>query len=101
MITSTRRELLQILAELSEFIPDVRLGQLVANLSYLARGPSNASVWDAEDEEMLEAARKHLDQWRARRNVSVPAATDIDLHPASQPQVPHRCATRVAKPRGA
>jgi len=39
----------------------------MANLSYLARGLSNESIWDMEDEELLEAARKHLEQWRARR----------------------------------
>ena len=52
---------------MSEVCPEVRLGQLIANLSYLARDLSNESVWDVEDEELLEAARKHLQEWRARR----------------------------------
>lgn len=62
-----RQELLQVLTELSEVCPDMRLGQLIVNLSYLARGLSNESIWDMEDEELLEAARKHLEEWRARR----------------------------------
>ena len=62
-----RQELLRVLAELSEVCPEVRLGQLIANLSYLARGLSNESIWDVEDAELLEAARKHLQEWRARR----------------------------------
>ena len=62
-----RQELLRVLAELSEVCPEVRLGQLIANLSYLARGLSNESIWDVEDEELLGAARKHLQEWRARR----------------------------------
>jgi hypothetical protein len=62
-----RRELLRLLEELSTAAPDVRLGQLVANLSYLARGPANESVWDVEDDELLAAARKHLADLRARR----------------------------------
>jgi hypothetical protein len=44
-------------AELSEFVPEVRLGRLMANLSYLARGLSNEAIWDMEDEELLAAAR--------------------------------------------
>ena len=62
-----RQELLGVLVELSEVCPEVRLGQLIANLSYLARGLSNESIWDVEDEELLEAARKHLQEWRIRR----------------------------------
>ena len=67
MSSPVRHEVLQVLAELSEICPEVRLGQLIANLSYLARGLSNESIWDMEDEELLEAARKHLQEWRARR----------------------------------
>jgi hypothetical protein len=62
-----RHELLQVLAELSELVPEVRLGQLIVNLSYLARGLSNESIWDMEDDELLTVARKHLEEWRARR----------------------------------
>jgi hypothetical protein len=54
-----RQELLRVLAELSAICPEVRLGQLVVNLSYLARGLSSESIWEMEDEELLEAARKH------------------------------------------
>ena len=67
MNSTVRQELTRVLAELSEVCPEVRLGQLIANLSYLARGLSNESIWDVEDEELLEAARKHLQEWRSRR----------------------------------
>jgi hypothetical protein len=70
MINPVRQEVLHVLAELSEVCPEVRLGQLMANLSYLARGLSNEAIWDMEDEELLAAARKHLEQWRARRRAS-------------------------------
>jgi hypothetical protein len=88
MITSTRQELLQVIAEISEFVPEVRLGQLIANLSCLAPGPFAGSVWDVEDEEMLEGARQHLEHWRARSNPLAPPAVDIDTNAASLPQVP-------------
>ena len=71
MTTPIRREILQVLAELSECCPDVRLGQLVVNLSYLAKGPTNEAIWDVEDEELLAAARKHLEE---RRNGQSSAA---------------------------
>ena len=67
MSSTVRQELIRVLVELSEVCPEVRLGQLIANLSYLARGLSNESIWEVEDEELLEAARKHLQEWRARR----------------------------------
>jgi hypothetical protein len=68
MTTPIRREILQVLAELSECCPDVRLGQLIANLSYLAKGPTNEAIWDVEDEELLAAARKHLEERRSRQS---------------------------------
>lgn len=70
MSNPVRQEILQVIAELGELAPEVRFGQLVANLSYLARGLSNESIWDVEDEELLEAARSHLEQWRSRRRAS-------------------------------
>jgi hypothetical protein len=60
MINSTRQELLTVLTELSGACPEMRFGQLVANLSTLARGLSAEGLWDAEDEELLAAARKQL-----------------------------------------
>jgi hypothetical protein len=67
MSNPVRLEILKVLAELSEVCPEVRLGQLIANLSYLARGLASESIWDMEDEELLEAARRHLQEWRSRR----------------------------------
>ena len=66
-----RRDVLQVLAELSEETPEVRFGQLIANLSHLARGLSGEAIWNTEDEELLAAARTHLEQWRSRRGAAV------------------------------
>ena len=73
MMDPVRREVLQVLAELSEVVPEVRLGQLLANLSYLARGLSSQSIWDMEDDELLTVAREHLEQWRSRRGATAKA----------------------------
>ncbi len=59
MIDEMRREVLRSLGRLSELTPDVRFGQLIANLSYLAVGPTNEAIWDMEDEQLLEAIRQH------------------------------------------
>ena len=67
MMNPARHALLQVLAELSELVSEVRFGQLIVNLSYLARGLSTESIWDMEDDELLTVARKHPDEWRARR----------------------------------
>ena len=70
MSSTDRDEVLDALRELSAACPDVRLGQLVVNLSYLARGMAHESIWDMEDDELLEAARKQLETLRAREQTS-------------------------------
>lgn len=67
MITPQRAEILRLLEQLSQLAPDVRFGQLVANLSYLAVGPTNEAIWDMEDEALLAAIRKHLADLSTRR----------------------------------
>lgn len=60
MTNNVRQELLSVLTELSAVCPEMRFGQLIANLSTLARGVSAEGLWDAEDEELLTAAREQL-----------------------------------------
>jgi hypothetical protein len=60
MITPQRQEILRLLEQLSELTPDVRFGQLIANLSYLAIGPTNEAIWDMEDEQLMTAIRQHI-----------------------------------------
>ena len=71
MTDSTRQQLLEVLAELSELCPEMRMGQLIANLSALAKGPTAEAVWDVEDDELLAAARKQLLHFQERRQASV------------------------------
>ena len=71
MMTSVRKETLQVLAELSELTPDVRLGQLIANLAYSALEPTSESIWDVEDEQLLAAARKILCEAQTRGSTTV------------------------------
>ena len=58
MIPATRRDILNELALVSELAPDVRFGQLVANLAVIAAGPWDETLWDLEDEPLLGALRQ-------------------------------------------
>jgi hypothetical protein len=71
MTDSTRQQLLQVLAELSELCPEMRMGQLIANLASLVKGAAAEAVWDVEDDELLTAARKQLLYFQERRRASV------------------------------
>lgn len=68
MMSETRQELLRVLSELGEEYPQARLGQLVSNLATLAKGPTVEAIWDAEDEELLEAAKRQLKIFRTRHS---------------------------------
>lgn len=69
-MASSRTDLLRLLAELSEQDPELRLGQLVANLATLAHGAKPEAIWDAEDDELAAAAVRLLGHYR-QRNESV------------------------------
>jgi hypothetical protein len=64
--TATRPELLRALAGLAGLRPDMRFGQLIADLAALARGPAVESVWDVEDDELAAAAGRYAETTRAR-----------------------------------
>lgn len=70
---TTREELLACLSELSEVAPDLRLGQLVANLATLAQGAKVEAIWDAEDEELLVATRRLLEHYCSRNATPSPS----------------------------
>jgi hypothetical protein len=59
-MTPQREEILRLLGCLSDLAPDVRFGQLIANLSYLAIAPTVEAIWDMEDDQLLEAIRRHV-----------------------------------------
>ena len=56
MTDHEREELFAALAELARRCPHWRVGQFVANVA----GWADAEVWDAEDGQLLSAARAHL-----------------------------------------
>jgi hypothetical protein len=70
MKNTTRGELLNQLERLSELAPDMRLGQLLANLANIADAPWDETLWSLEDEKLLAAARQFTDDLQ-RRSASV------------------------------
>jgi hypothetical protein len=61
-MTPTRKLILRALEELSDRYPHWRFGQMVANVSYWAKAPTNEAIWDVEDEEFLTGIRTHLER---------------------------------------
>lgn len=60
MMSPCRQEILEKIARLSEVAPELRLGQLIANLAVIAEGPWDETLWHLEDEKMLAAAGQLL-----------------------------------------
>jgi hypothetical protein len=67
MTTATRTELLRLITELSAEAPELRFGQLVANLATLAQGAKVEAIWDAEDHELVAAAQRLLGRYHERK----------------------------------
>jgi hypothetical protein len=60
-MTETRRAILQTLEAMSDRYPEMRFGQLVANISNWATRKPDA-LWDVEDETFLQAITSHLNR---------------------------------------
>lgn len=59
MIQPTQQDILQSLAVLCELSPEVRFGQLLANLGFLAEDLTDRTLGDIEDEELLQVIERH------------------------------------------
>jgi len=66
--SNTRAELFAALRALSEAVPEMRGGQLVAAVSELCADLHGRGLWDASDADLLEAV------WQFRRNFGAAAA---------------------------
>ncbi len=59
MIPAIQHELIEKLVDLRELSPDVRFGQLLANLGLLVEDQTDRSLWDVDDSQLLEVMEKH------------------------------------------
>lgn len=70
MIASHTNEMLDALCELRVLFPDWRMGQLIANLVSAAGGMDAGAIWDMEDDKLLAAARRLIEQNRGGNAVN-------------------------------
>jgi len=64
-MTPERRQVIDMLAELSDLGPEMRMGQWIALFASLARGSQVESIYDVEDEELIPVMRAFLQSRRA------------------------------------
>jgi hypothetical protein len=57
-MSPTRRDIFKRLERLSDQLPEMRLCQLICNMASLVAGPWDVSLWDMEDEQLLEAIKQ-------------------------------------------
>jgi hypothetical protein len=72
MMTPERSEILRLLGPLSDLTPDMRFGQLVANLITLAGGMDAGAIWDMDDDQLIPAIRQMIADF-SRRQVALDA----------------------------
>ena len=67
----TRAELFSSLEELSQIVPEMRAGQLMAAIGELCADLHGRGLWDANDDELLEAV------WQFRRNFEAAMVSSV------------------------
>ena len=69
MISETQQDALNLLTELCERSPDIRLGQLVAHLGFLGEDQTGKTLWDIDDEHLLDVMEQHRQELNLRDRV--------------------------------
>ena len=59
MTSTIQHEVLETLANLCELSPNVRFGQLLANLGFLVTDQTDRSLWEIEDEQLWIVMQRH------------------------------------------
>jgi hypothetical protein len=88
MIPPTQREALEVLAEVVDLSPDVRLGQLFAHLGFLGEDQTGRALGDIDDEQLLAVLYHHREELVARQ-----ANAPKSLPTASAPVTPVEATT--------
>ncbi len=59
MIPTTRHEIIEKLVDIQQLSPNVRFGQLLANLGFLVEDQSDQSLREIEDHRLLKVTGQH------------------------------------------
>ncbi len=88
--SETRMAVFAALQELSEVVPEMRTGQLMAAVGELCADLHGRGLWDAEDSELAEAI------WQFRRDFE--AATGKVSHHEAEPKAAPDCGDIPSSP---
>jgi hypothetical protein len=64
----TGQSLVDNLAAISSLVPEMRFGQLMATLGFLAEDKSGHTIWEIEDVELLRVFEEHRAELSARQS---------------------------------
>jgi hypothetical protein len=93
MMSATQREALSVLGEICELSSDVRFGQLLAHLGFLSEDQTDRSLWDIDDQQLLEVLHRHRAELKDRtpdetRAARIPSNSTSSLPDITHPQMP-------------
>ena len=90
MISPIQQTIVEKLLALCDLSPDIRFGQLLANLGFLSEEFENQSLWDIEDQPLLNVIEIHLAQLSQRQAAIAQQAVQLDTDKAvaSRPAMP-------------
>ena len=90
MISPRQQTIIEKLSALCDLSPDIRFGQLLANLGFLSEEFEDQSLWDIEDEQLLNVIEIHLAQLSQRQAAIAQQSVqpDTDKAAASRPAIP-------------
>ena len=90
MISQIQQAIIEKLLALCDLSADIRFGQLMANLGFLSEEFENQSLWEIEDDQLLNVIEIHLAQLNQRHAAIAQQAvqTDTDLAVAARPAIP-------------
>ena len=90
MIPPIQQTIVEKILALCDRSPDIRFGQLIANLGFLSEEFENQSLWEIEDDQLLNVIEIHLAQLNQRHAAIAQQAVqpDMDLAVAARPAMP-------------
>jgi hypothetical protein len=59
MTPTTQQELIEKLVDIHRLSPDIRFGQLLANLGFLVEDQTDQTLREVEDDRLLEVMERH------------------------------------------
>jgi hypothetical protein len=71
MMNDARQKLFDTLSAILTLAPEMRFGQLMATLGFLAEDASEHTIWEIEDVELLRVLERHRAELAARQSIEV------------------------------